>query len=69
MKFYTVSELARAIGTSTQYVRQELKKGRMKGSKAGSFWIIDEDEVSDQVAKRFTALSAEIISEYELGEI
>ena len=69
MRFYTVSELARAIGTSTQYVRQELQIGRIKGSKAGNFWIIDEDEVSDQVAKRFTARSAEIIADYTSGEI
>lgn len=52
MKHYTVSELANAIQTSPQYIRQELKSERMKGSKVGSFWIIPEDEVANQIAKR-----------------
>ena len=52
MKHYTVSEFARAIGTSTQYVRQELKLKRIKGTKVGSFWIIDEEEMANNIDKR-----------------
>jgi excisionase family DNA binding protein len=49
----TAREAARRLGCSVQYVRRLLRSGRLRGSKVGRDWVVEEDEVA-----RWSALHA-----------
>ena len=48
LKLWSVTELAKAAGVTTQYIRLLLSEGKIVGQKAGNQWVI-----SDSEAKRF----------------
>lgn len=44
---YTVADLSKLLNTTPQTVRRYISEGRIKGSKIGRQWLIEEEAVKD----------------------
>jgi excisionase family DNA binding protein len=51
----TAREAARWLGCSVQYVRRLLRSGKLRGSKVGRDWVVEEGEVARWSALRAVA--------------
>lgn len=47
IKIYTVPQLAELLQMTPQTVRAYIKQGRIKGTKAGTKWVVSEDAVKE----------------------
>jgi excisionase family DNA binding protein len=52
----TAREAARRLGCSVQYVRRLLRSGRLRGSKVGRDWVVEEADVTRWSVARATVL-------------
>ena len=41
--YYTVSQLAKKRGVTSQAIRKAIKEGRVPGAKLGHYWLIRKD--------------------------
>ena len=57
MQIITVDLAAKALNVTEGRIRQMLDEGKLKGQKAGRFWLVDARSLKREAAKREHARS------------